>query len=589
MVRALFHNNIIVLKEAADPTIFRCYRFIQRVARKLFDNRYPDRARDLYRKASVYYENKGLFMRAVFYAMEANDHERATGLVEVEFWNLFTQGNFLILSNYLSSMQKKDVENNLYLIFIFLFRDAYYNQTDSARSLIERAERVIDIDKNDGERMYDMRLDAMLYSFKAILHSQTGEVKKCVQNAEKALSSSSVNNIFLRSITLLGMGTGLAQSRAPMKSITSLRQAVLDARLDNYIDIASLATYHMTQEYLLQGQMTKAKDELERTVALIEDHGGDQFDDYRGILYGPLGGIEWERNNLSLAEAYLEKGIESVRELRSLEHYCKTSVYLSHLRYTQKRNRESLDVLEDALVLARRYMNDRATAIMEAHLAYLHAKLGYTSLTNGWIHRYREDERHIDTPKKELEQLTYSYILISECEFEEALVMIDTILHEAQATHHNYIAMRAHLQKALASYQMGSVREAYAAFDAVFDLSKEEGYIRTIIDESNALLDFLLEYSSFKSFPAGSLEQEYLDALIRASADEALPSPHSKRILKLLSKREQKVYLLNQQGFTNRQISEQLFISQETVKSHRKSINRKLEVATRNDNEDLRI
>lgn len=133
---------------------------------------------------------------------------------------------------------------------------------------------------------------------------------------------------------------------------------------------------------------------------------------------------------------------------------------------------------------------------------------------------------------------------------------------------------------------MSMIKEAYSTFDQVIRLAKTEFYIRTIIDENNIIPEFLLEYSSFKSFPKNSAEQKYLNMLMEVSAAEATEAPCPARIMKLLSKRELEVYLLLQQGYTNKQIASQLFISLETVKSHRKSINRKLEAGTRDEIEE---
>jgi DNA-binding NarL/FixJ family response regulator len=62
-------------------------------------------------------------------------------------------------------------------------------------------------------------------------------------------------------------------------------------------------------------------------------------------------------------------------------------------------------------------------------------------------------------------------------------------------------------------------------------------------------------------------DPEGLKVLLRKRLKQGIPGQHQK-----LSAREMEIFSLIIQGFTNKMIADKLFISYETVKSHRKNI-----------------
>lgn len=62
-----------------------------------------------------------------------------------------------------------------------------------------------------------------------------------------------------------------------------------------------------------------------------------------------------------------------------------------------------------------------------------------------------------------------------------------------------------------------------------------------------------------------------------------LPPPSGLALFEILSPREREVVSLISEGLTNRQIAENLFISPETVKNHKKNIIQKLDLSNNNE------
>jgi LuxR family maltose regulon positive regulatory protein len=109
-------------------------------------------------------------------------------------------------------------------------------------------------------------------------------------------------------------------------------------------------------------------------------------------------------------------------------------------------------------------------------------------------------------------------------------------------------------------------------------LARPEGYARIYIDEGEAMARLLIEL-----LEAG-IEPDYGGELLAAMPLGKTPEWAAKPAVKMvepLSKRELEVLQLINEGLTNREIAQRLFISLSTVKSHTGNIYSKLGVNNR--------
>lgn len=580
MIDSLLDKSLIEVKAITETTTLRLPRYLRYIARVFFDETEPMSKDELFGKASTHYESRGKITRAVLYSSRTKDYDKTIRLVEENFWDLYKKSRFLTIGNRISALPQNILESNICLMCISIYCSLFFNQTEDAIRSIEKVSNMIEKKKVHCPEQSDELLEGLVHTFKSLAYSQTGDIELCIKSAEKILSLKNANMSLMRCSASMALGNGLARSKSPAQSISILKQAGLSARADRYFDVTALTTYHIAHEYLREGQLSRAHEELERAIAQIKRTGNQKLQHYIGVLQAPLAEIELERNNLAIAGDYFRESKDDLTKLESLEYYCDYSIALSRFKFAEQKYRDSLDVLEDTLILAHNFKNARAIALLEAHIAVFHSKLGYHALAKGWFDNFDPTIEQSDIPRKEVEHLAYCHILISMERYEEALDVLDELIELASSMQHVFVIIQAYLQKSIAYYKRDSIKEAYAAFDKVVNYAKAEMYIRTIIDENNVMPEIITGYSSFKSFSKNSEKQAYLDQLVSASTAE-MATPISKHIMKLLSKRELEVYLLIQQGYTNKQIGQQLFISLETVKSHRKSIKRKLEAGTR--------
>jgi LuxR family transcriptional regulator, maltose regulon positive regulatory protein len=147
-------------------------------------------------------------------------------------------------------------------------------------------------------------------------------------------------------------------------------------------------------------------------------------------------------------------------------------------------------------------------------------------------------------------------------------------LPAADAALHPVLRLYAWLITALAQHGLGRQDLAALALEEALALAAAEGYRRPFV--AGFPLRRLLERHLARPTAYGPLAAELLDALARGG--EAPPG-----LLEPLSERERAVLRLLPALLSNPEIAAELFVSVNTVKTHIKTIYRKLDVTGRRD------
>ncbi|NIN69827.1 MAG: LuxR family transcriptional regulator, partial [Anaerolineae bacterium] len=136
--------------------------------------------------------------------------------------------------------------------------------------------------------------------------------------------------------------------------------------------------------------------------------------------------------------------------------------------------------------------------------------------------------------------------------------------------------------KTLALDAYGDAEGAIESLRRALTLGEAEGYLRLFVDEGAAMGRLLYEALSRNILP------EYVGRLLAAFPDTQPVSIISSaalvsldELVEPLSQRELEVLGLIDEGLSNREIAERLFLSLNTVKGHTRNIYGKLGVASR--------
>jgi len=142
-------------------------------------------------------------------------------------------------------------------------------------------------------------------------------------------------------------------------------------------------------------------------------------------------------------------------------------------------------------------------------------------------------------------------------------------------------SLKAMVAQAMALHALGSLEESMVVLSEALLLSEPDGFVRTFVDEGQAMATLLTALSDRGTLP------DYTAQLLAVWGSTQAPGvdlAHLQRIgVEPLSERELDILRLIQQGQSNQGIGESLFLSLHTVKWHNQNIFDKLQVKRRTE------
>jgi len=156
------------------------------------------------------------------------------------------------------------------------------------------------------------------------------------------------------------------------------------------------------------------------------------------------------------------------------------------------------------------------------------------------------------------------------------------------------------IAQTLAYRAQGNTSAAYTALDRALTLAEPEGYVRIFVDEGEAMRSLIADFR----LPLGKQENRegqrligYADKLLAAfpqptvaQSTISIPTPlrsgdqgQQSALIEPLSPRELEVLRLIEQGFSNQEIADRLFLAVSTVKGYTRTLFDKLQVQRRTE------
>ncbi len=185
-------------------------------------------------------------------------------------------------------------------------------------------------------------------------------------------------------------------------------------------------------------------------------------------------------------------------------------------------------------------------------------------------------------PMWEIHSQTLARIYINQGKYDQALRVIEPMLKLAKAGQRMRSVLKVLAMQAVINHSMGDTQTALEILEPALNLAREEGFVRTFLDEGEPMVQLLYEAAS------RGIEPEYVGQLLAAytSSEPAIVSfkrqtKDQKELVEPLSEREVEVVALIAGGLSNQEIAIQLHISLSTVKGHTSNIYGKLLVHNR--------
>ena len=532
--------------------------------------------KDIIRKAALWFQFQGNAELAVDYGFRSGDEQTAFKIVEPACERLMLDGNIETISNWLERWTRCGFQNRGALLAYQGWIHALNGNFVQALVFKEQAEKTLieESKKKDKENNQHIPITqgklAALQAFIEVMYAQN--YNEAAKQSRKALKLLSNENSAWNLMALWSLAETQKRIDHISKAIDTQYEALrigksVGGKIFYYTIVNSLAT-----ALHFNGQRTEALEVCQKAIA----QSMDADDPSLGGIYAWSGRLYYEANQLDEALDYVQKGIqlnEKVGPSLSLifAHYYAALIYQALGQSTK-----AMNAIQYAKQLAgNASLSDEGW--LNACEANLNLKQGNLLQVEHWI---RREGPALNAKPDYLNMelfIVHTRYLIHKKESNEAAKKLHAMEKFAVKRGYYRWLLTIYILEAIIWQQKDKQPQALDCLKKALSIAVPVDIIHPFLDEDPVYFNLIPELSS--ESPA------FVMRLLRAAASQdkdnlnipasILPEP--------LSKRELQVLKLLAAGKRGPQIAKELFIAYSTVRTHIKSIHRKLDVHNRQE------
>lgn len=563
----LLSLNLFLIPLDDEGLWYRYHHLFADLLLRFLKRTQPQLVKDLHTRAAEWFERQSMPLEAIDHALAAEDFPRATALLETYTWSLLNQGYVRRVEAWMQSLpaewRAQSPRTNLSFAWMYLLRGNFGRVVPHLQQ--------VELTLENAPEQGDLRAECL--ALKANLLQSRGEIPEAIENASEALRTTSPGNARVLGLANLALGAGYRQAVQFIPAVNALQQAIRFSRESGDYVTGVLAATHLVLMSLQHGRLNLAEevstqiiDQMERTREAVPP--------IIGAIYGALGLVYYERNQIEQARDHYLRGIQLGTFLGHHASLVYTKLNLSRLLLAEGNWIDAKKNLQEAREMVQAGAPDWLKPGLAAHqvqyflatgnLPEAEATLRQSGILPGVQISHSTDEI----------QLAHLRVMLKragKADLQEGIALAERILTLAESGQRNRTAMLALVLGALIHEQSGDMPSASAWLERALKLAEPEGYIRPFVDEGLKVAALLKRLT----------QTDYVRTLLAAFPAVAQPDNRLRPmdgIIEPLSERELEVLRLLAQGLKYAEIAEHLVVSMNTVRFHVKSIYGKLNV-----------
>ena len=583
MLNTLEKANLFVIPLDDERSWYRYHHLFADLLEQRLRIKQSDLVVELHSRASQWFAENGLKEEAVDHAFVAQNYAQAAQLIEeiAEIdWDRARESRLL---QWLRKLPDEQIETNPKFCIFYareLFKDGY---PDEAEKRLQAAEQILEstsISDTNAEE-----LQGRIAVIRAYISARTGDVSRIIHFANQALKLLPQRDLMWRSVaaTTLGFGYGWAGRGDLVKAQEAFSEAMKISQAAGNIYYQIFAGSCLGSVMMMRGKLKEATDICRKSISLAIENGIEQTG-IAGSLYGTLGMILCEWNDFSEGIRLLNKAIELSEQGR--DPVIMASCYISLLRGVIYRAE-----LTGAFKVMEK-INERAgdfmlppwiTNTISAFNVFMWLASGNLNAATRWVQeRGLSVDDELDN-LREVEYLALTHILITQKQLDDADRLSQRLIENAEAGDRVYLMIEVLLWRALIFKAKADTAAALGELKLALSLAEPGSLLMIFVSKGKPVAELLEEITEVKKRDHDDTKAGFSLSYAKKilSTFKAGIPPKIEGLMDPISERELEVLYLIAAGLSNREIAEKLFISLNTVKTHTKSINSKLNVNSR--------
>ncbi len=574
-LETLEEMNLFVIPLDDERRWYRYHHLFADVLRKRLQHQFPHLLPELHRRASQWYERNGCIAESIQQAISAGDQGRAAQLIEQNGCTLLMSGEVSTLLNWAGAIEFQSA-NHPWLAIQKAWALALSGSLEQIEPTLQAPEQLL----APLEPTVEVRtMQGTIAAARAQCANLRGDTQAAAQYARRALDllpdcSSIAQSIRSVATSILGDASWINGNLE--QAARAYAEAIRIGREAGNLHMVIIANTNLADICMEQGQLHQAAGTYTRSLQMAVRPDG-QRSPLAAKLYAGLGRIAYERSQLHDADQNLRQCIELCRQWGEDDLQAIASAMLARLELARGNAEKAQETFREAERLAGEHPLPLLRSIQWKYegARYWLAQGNLEKLSQLIQQSALSTMDEIPYPR-EPEYIILLRTLLAQDDVEAGLALAQRLLKQALAAGRMGLVIEILILQALAFQAQKETEPALAALERVLSLAQPEGYVRSFLDEGEAMTRLLCQAQSRQvgSGYAGVL-------LSRIGKITAMTQPSMQLLSEPLTAREVEVLKLIQAGCSNQDIARQLVISLPTVKRHISNVYAKLGVQSR--------
>ena len=535
---------------------------------------------DLHRRASHWFAHNGYKNEAVDHAFLADDLSLVVPLIEELAEIVWDRARDSQLLRWLKKLPEEHIEANPKLCIFYareLFKSGFLEKSEEKLKTAEQLLISATIDKSHTEGL--LGRIAVIRAYASIRKGKPSDAIKYSKSALTLLNQSDLNWKSVAATTL-GFGYGWDNLVKSQKAYTKAMKISREAGNIYYQIFAGSMLGSVLQR---RGRFNESQNLSRQLLSLAIDNGIEQTG-VTATIYLNLGVVLCEWNEIEEGTQLIKKGIRMSEIGRDPVVLASCQIGLQRALIYRMDFVGAFKLMDE--------INKRAdgftlppwiTNTISALNVFFLLGAGNLDAALQWV-----KDSGLKTDGKlehlrEIEFLALAHILIVQNKLDEADRLLVRLIQKAQADDQVYMSVELRLWRAIGFKQKNDTAAAIAELKLALALGEPGGLLMIFASKGKPVADLLEEIVSVRKQDHNQAKEGFSLAYAKKvlTAFKSLTSPKLEALLDPLSDRELEVLQLIAAGLSNKEIGEKLFISLNTVKTHTRNINSKLDATSR--------
>jgi len=580
LLSSLEKANLFVIPLDDERCWYRYHHLFADLLEQRLRMNYSDQTSELHRRASQWFAKNGFKNEAVDHAFAAQDNDYAAQLIEeiAEIdWDRARESQLL---RWFKKLPDENIDKNPKICIFYareLFKSGYM---DDAEKKLQTAEQILE--STTLSELEKGGLVGRIAVIRAYMSTRRGDLSNTITLSKQALKLLPQGDLNWRSVaaTILGMGNVTG-------NLVEQQQAFAEAM--KISKASGNVYYHIFAGSCLGsilsklGKLKEAEDLNRRMLSLAIENGIGQTG-IAGSLYGSLGSILCEWNDFDEGMRLLNKGIELSKLGRDPVILASCQIGLMRAFMYRMDITGAFKLMDEITQNASKFaLPPWITGPISALKVFFWLASRDLNVAVNWAQEHGLSINDKVSNLYQLEYLALAHILVAQNKLNDADYLLQRLIETAIDSGQVYMLIEMRLSRLLIFMLKAETASAMAELHSALALAEPGGFIMIFVSKGKPVADLLEEIVAINKRDHDPIQAGFSLAYAKKilTAFKAATPPRPEGLMDLISERELEVLRLIATGFSNKEIAEKLFISLNTVKTHTKNINSKLDVTSR--------